>query len=117
MSQQLSKWWLLGPPFAIAVSALAYYAMFPSFRGWVDGRLPWVAAHVGVYLPVRDDEARVKRMHAAATQEQEAPPEPTPAPPLPPPKPNYLTVEGTVDLPMLSANQPDWPKAVALLKA
>src|SRR4051812_432354 len=60
MSQQLSKWWLLGPPFAIAVSVLAYYAVFPSFRGWVDARFPWAAAHVGIYLPARNGEEQVR---------------------------------------------------------
>ena len=121
MSQQLSKWWLLGPPFAITVSILAYYAAFPSFRGWVDSHFPWAATHIGIYLPERD-EARVKRLRAAAaTREQAQPAAPTPSPvpavPPPPPAPTYLTPEGTVDLAKLSANHADWPKAVILRKA
>ena len=124
MSQQLSKWWLLGPPFAIAVSLLTYYAMFPGVRSWVDARVPWVATHIGVYLPARDDDERVRRMKAAgqaqsegATQEQAVPADLTPPPPPPPPKPHYLTADGTVDLPKLAANRTDWPKTVALVKA
>ena len=124
MSQQLSKLWLLGPPFAIAVSALTYYAMFPSFRNWVDARVPWVATHVGVHLPARDDDELVRRMQAAgkaqpnsATPELQEPVDATRPPITAPPKPNYLTTEGTVDLPKLAANSADWPKTVALVKA
>ena len=58
MSRQLSRLWLLGPPFAITVSVLAYYAMLPSFRRWVDKHFPWAAVHVGVYLPALDDDGQ-----------------------------------------------------------
>lgn len=119
MSQQLSKWWLLGPPFSIMVALLAYYAVFPSFRGWVDARSPWVATHIGIYLSTRDSPERIKRSKAAiAAPDREPPPAATPVPATPPPlKPIYLMADGAVDLARLSASRADWPKVVVLRAA
>ena len=122
MSRQLSRLWLLGPPFAITLSVLAYYAMLPSFRRWVDKRFPWAAAHVGIYLPALDDDDQSERMRSAvrpADQRQPISTNPSPdSPALAPPRaPTYLTANGMVDLARLSANQADWPKAVLLRKA
>jgi hypothetical protein len=119
MSQQLSKWWFMGPPFAIGVSLLAYYAVFPSFRGWVDGHFPWAASHIGIYLPARDADEQFKRRSTAVKPMVPVAPTPAPAPPPParPPAPVYLTADGGVDLEKLAANRADWPKAVVLRKA
>lgn len=118
MSQQLSRWWLLGPPFSIVVALFAYYAVFPSFRGWVDSHVPWVATHIGIYIATRDSPERIKRSKAAlesAHHEPTADLPPTPAPATPVPlKPIYLTADGTADLARLAANRADWPKVVVL---
>ena len=121
MSQQLSKLWLLGPPFAIAVSILAYYAVFPSFRTWVDNHFPWAATHVGVYLPVRNSDEQRQRLRGKGITQEPKPAEPvaaaTPAPATPPPKPVYVQADGSLDLPKLAANHADWPKALTLRAA
>ena len=122
MSRQLSKWWLLGPPFAITVSVLAYYAMFPSFRRWVDTRFPWAALHIGIYLPRRDGDDQSERMRSAVMPADRTPPINATSVPISPtraspPVPAYVTAEGILDLAKLSANRADWPKAVVLRKA
>ena len=119
---QLSRLWLLGPPFAITVSILAYYVAFPSVRAWTDAHFPWMAEHIGSHLPVRGGEVRVQRPKTVAALPMREPqpgptPLPVPAPPPPPVKPVYLLADGAVDLPTLSANPADWPKVLALRKA
>ena len=116
---QLSRLWLLGPPFAIVVSILAYYVAFPSVRGWMDAHFPWMAEHIGSHLPVRGGEVREMRPKTVAAMPVREPvptPPPVPATPPPPVKPVYLSADGAVDLPTLSANPADWPKVLALRK-
>lgn len=116
--QPISKLWLLGPPLSILVAVFAYYLVVPSFRGWVDARVPWVAENIGSRLRAeKQDDAAPRETVAVAPA-----PEPVPAqvavapptPPPPPPKPVYVAPDGVVDLAKLSANRADWPKSLVL---
>lgn len=114
MSTKVSKLWLLGPPFAILVTGLAYYAKFEGARTWVDARFPWVAENIGQRLP-----PLVITEQAATTDETAPPPSaigvpPADAPPPAPPKPGFVAADGTIRLDLLAANKAAWPKGIHL---
>src|SRR5882757_5235342 len=123
MSKPISRLWLLGPPFAILLSILVYYAKFRSVREWVDARFPWVAENVGSRLPDLPEAVVVrpaphKEPAASSSPAHPVPgPEPTaPAPEAPnllaPPKPpSFFAPDGSVDIGKLAVNRTEWPKS------
>ncbi len=117
MSSKASILWLAGPPVAVFVSALVYYAKFDTARTWVDARVPWVAENIGKHLPplaineqTADAEEAPVLSPADATSAAVAQP-PAVAQPV------FLTADGAVRLDLLAANKTAWPKKIALRKA
>ncbi len=122
MSKPISRLWLLGPPVAILISLLAYYAMFRSMRQWVDARFPWVEVNIGRRLPPFADAPRPSPApRRIATSAAPSPPsEPLPEPPRPvatPAPPSFLSADGTVDVKKLAADRSAWPPTVVLKTA
>jgi len=123
MNNQLSKLWILGPPFAILVSAFVYYAMFPSMRTWVDARSPWIRDHIGSRLPPRDDDSGGRESAAQANarrreaEERAAAAQTMPPSPVATPKPSFVGPDGAVDLSRLAGDRAAWPKTVRLKAA
>src|SRR4051812_35330981 len=113
MSQPISRLWFLGPPAAILISLLAYYAKFPSMRHWVDARFPWVEVNIGRLLPELVEESPTTASVPVRTSPprfptpitEPTPPQTIPAPPpppAPPVAPSYLTADGAVDMQKLA---------------
>lgn len=122
MSKPISRLWFLGPPAAILLSGLVYYAKFNSVRRWVDTRFPWVEDHVGSHLPPLADESRAasppRRVATPAPPPNPSEPAPDPQRSIAPPAaPSFLTPDGRVDMTKLTANRSAWPPAVALKTA
>lgn len=119
MRNEISKLWLLGPPFAILLTLFVYYAQFRVARNWVDARFPWVKENIGEKLKPLDADAP-RRVVVSKPSADLLPPEsdqrPDPAAALPPPAPTYLLPDGRVDLEGLAADRAAWPKTVKLKK-
>lgn len=123
MSKHISRLWILGPPFAIGVSLLAYYSTFRPVRQWVDAKFPWVEENIGSRLPPMASETksapaprRAAPPRANLPSREPAPEEP-PRPVAPPPPPTFFAADGSVDLPRLAADRNAWPATVILKKA
>ena len=124
MSQPISKLWLLGPPFAIAISAFVYYAQFPWARKWVDDRFPWVEVNIGRRLREIPGQATAGPPRVHSTTRMSTPvaeispvaPEPAPAPAATPAPPSYLAADGRVELEKRAADRTAWPRMVTLKK-
>jgi hypothetical protein len=123
MSQPISRLWLLGPPVAILISLLVYYAKFQTVRRWVDDKFPWVEDNIGSRLPPLVEEVRAPSVprRAAAPSATPAPTiVPTPAPPpvvAAPVAPSFFARDGTVDVQKLAAERSAWPQVVTLKTA
>lgn len=127
MSTPISRLWFLGPPVAILISLLAYYAKFPSMRHWVDSRFPWVAENVGSHLPALVDESPTPPSKSKTVQSRPAvesqPPVRSEAAPeapqvlAPPVAPTFVAPDGTVDMQKLAVHRNAWPQTVVLKKA
>ena len=120
-----SKLWLLGPPFALALTAVVYYVKFQDFRTWTNRNIPWVRENVAPKLPGLTDSgppAPLPKPKTAPTVSGTNSPEPGPNTALPapatppPPQKSYVLKDGSVDLQELAASPADWPKAIRLKK-
>ena len=119
MSKPISRLWFLGPPAAILLSLLVYYAKFDSVRRWVDPRFPWVADHIGSRLPALPNESPVPSAprHASGPSPSSRESEETPLFPAsaaPPLGPSFIAPDGSVDVRKLAADRTAWPKTVKL---
>lgn len=114
MSNRISRLWLLGPPVAILISLLAYYATFPSVRQWVDARFPWVEENIGSRLRQPKASPAPRRVAAAPMPETRGEPMADPARPA---APSFLAADGSVDVTKLAADRSAWPPTVVLKAA
>ena len=122
MSKPISRLWLLGPPAAIVLSLLVYYAKFQSVRRWVDTRFPWVEENIGSHLSSFTDGSRGSTAphRTAASSAITAPSEPNLEPARPISArgvPSFFALDGTLDLKKLAADRGAWPQTVILRKA
>jgi hypothetical protein len=131
-----SKLWILGPPFAILITLLVYYVKFPTFKTWLDSRVPWVKENVAPRLPalqndIEDQIAQFSRPKigspipgvddpsASRPQPPQASLNPAPSPSAAQaiaPSRSYLLKDGTVDLEGLAGDPSAWPKSLTLRK-
>jgi hypothetical protein len=85
MSKPISRLWILGPPAAILLSLLVYYAKFNVVRQWVDVRFPWVKENVGSRLPQLAEQSSSSRRGSGAASTSIPNDEPPPVSSSPPP--------------------------------
>ena len=118
-----SRLWLLGPPFALLISALVYYVKFPGFRNWTDRNIPWVKENVAPRLPtlrhsIEEQVRNHPEVKSLVTDLVSTVSDPVPAigAPAEPAKKSYVLKDGSVDLQELAATPANWPKMLNLKK-